>query len=226
MILRALIDQCSEGTLITSRAVRALGLRRTPVVTDVSGVGATSGTSTECVSFQLRSNLNPHFETFVPLAFVMDTVTSDLPSNQIEPQAWPHMDGLVLADPTYFKSNKIDLLIGTEMHASILLPDIRIGRRDHPIAQNSYFGWILYGQVAPAAPTVDPSATIRCHHTAISPHLETLVQRFFETEEIQEERARSEEEQWFIDFFNQHCIRQPTGKYMVRLPLKSHFDPN
>lgn len=27
-------------------------------------------------------------------------------------------------------------------------------------------------------------------------------------------------------FFNQNCIRQPSGKYMVRLPLKTHFDPN
>lgn len=221
VVLRALIDDCSEGTLISEHAANVLGLKRTSRVTDVKGVGQNAGNvSNETVNFALRSNIHQNFKTFVDIAIVMKIVTSDLPSRNVIPQDWPHIHGLVLADPYYFQSRSFDLLIGTEMSASILLPDTRIGRPDHPIARNTYFGWILHGQTAPTQPTSNSSVTVRSHHTAIN--LTSLFHDFIETEQIPEDRSHTEEEKWFLDFFNQTYQRQPNGKYMVRLPFKSH----
>lgn len=210
VVLRALIDDCSEGTF-----------KRTSAITDVKGVGQnTVNVSNEIVDFALRSNLYPNFRMFVDVAIVMKVVTSELPSRTVIPQDWPHIQGLVLADPNYFQSRKIDLLIGTEMSASISLPDTRIGRPDQPLARNTYFGWILQGQIAQTNPTKAQSIAVRSHHTAIN--LTSLFHDFIETEQIPEERSHTEEEKWFLDFFNQTCTRQSNGKYMVRLPFKSH----
>lgn len=227
LILRALIDQASEGTLITRKGANALGLRRTPMITDVDGVGNNSDVSTEYVSFALQSNLNENFETFVEMAFVVDRITSQLPSKQIIPHDWPHIRTLVLADPTYFKVNHVDLLIGNEMHAAILLPDQRIGHPDHPVAQNSQFGWLLFGKTEPPASNKTPSSfTVRCHHTTVEAQLDSLVRKFYDTEQVPEERTLSQEDKWFVDFFHRTTVRQPNGKYLVRLPLKTIFDPN
>lgn len=182
--------------------------------------------STEFVSFTLQSNLDRNYQTFVEMAFVMDVVTSKLPSRNVEPQEWPHIHGLALADPTYFEIRQVDLLIGIEMAALILLPDIRIGHPDHPMAQNSHFGWILKGKTESTHATKAHSITIRCHQTTISPKLDTIVQQFFDTEGVPEDKTLSEEEKWFIDFFNSTCTRQANGKYLVRLPLKTIVDPN
>ncbi|XP_031635614.1 uncharacterized protein LOC116348687 [Contarinia nasturtii] len=112
------------------------------------------------------------------------------------------------------------------MSAAILLPDMRIGHLEHPVAQNSHFGWILWGRTTAPANTAIHPITIQCHHTTINPNLDTLVKQFFDSEQVPEERCLTEEEQWFVKFFNQTCTRQPTGKYMVRLPIKTLFDPN
>ncbi|XP_055307625.1 uncharacterized protein LOC129571798, partial [Sitodiplosis mosellana] len=153
----------------------------------------------------------------------MKVVTSDLPSRRVTPQDWPHIHGLVLADPTYFEPGKIDLLIGSEWSASIMLPDTRIGQPNHPIARNTYFGWILHGQTASISKpnsANNQKVTIRTHHTSID--LTSLFHDFIEAERIPQEKSHTEEEKWFMDFFKQTHHRQPNGKYMVRLPFKSY----
>ncbi|XP_055307331.1 uncharacterized protein LOC129571550, partial [Sitodiplosis mosellana] len=166
------------------------------------------------------------------MVFVMDRITGPLPSKEIVPQDWPHIRTLVLADPTYFKVGEIDLLIGTEMQAAILLPDQRIGQPGHPVAQNSHFGWILFGNTEPPASdstTVSPHGkiknSVRCFHTTVDAQLDTLVRKFYDNEQVPEERVLSQEDQWFMDFFKRTTVRQPNGKYLVRLPFKTIFDP-
>ncbi|XP_055307758.1 uncharacterized protein LOC129571911, partial [Sitodiplosis mosellana] len=215
-VLRALIDDCSEGTIISEHAANVLGLRRTSAITEVNGVSQNhAGTSNEIVQFALRSNVHRDYRVFVDLAIVMKVVTSDLPSRRVTPQDWPHIHGLVLADPTYFEPGKIDLLIGSEWSASIMLPDTRIGQPNHPIARNTYFGWILHGQTASISKpnsANNQKVTIRTHHTSID--LSALFHDFIEAEKISQEKSHTEEEKWFMDFFKQTHHRQPNGKYM------------
>ncbi|XP_070075741.1 uncharacterized protein [Drosophila takahashii] len=56
--------------------------------------------------------------------------------------------------------------------------------------------------------------------------LDHLVQRFFELDSVPSERQLITEERWCKEHFRQTHVRQPNGKYMVRLPLKTLFDPS
>ncbi|XP_036319091.1 uncharacterized protein LOC118733684 [Rhagoletis pomonella] len=219
-IIRALIDNGSEATIISEHAAQTVGLTRTRTSAEISGVTGTP--SKHCnftVSFSIRSCINPDFHTEIDVAYVLNSLAIHLPSEKIVAQQWPHILGLQLADPTYFQSRRIDLLLGADMMARIMLPETRIGRFDEPIVQRTQLGWILTGNVTPVSKR---STSIRCHHSTLQ--LESLVQRFYEHEQIPEDRALSLEENWCENHFLQTHLRQPNGKYLVRLPLKHLFD--
>lgn len=224
-IARALIDDGSEGTVISEKMAHKIGLQREIAHTSVSGVGSSKSRSTHSVNFMLRSCVESDFSVNIDSALVLPTITSFLPSKRIRPQSWPHIQGLVLADPTYHTPGEIDLLIGSDMAAAILLPEMKIGRPSEPVALNSHLGWLLYGR----ADEPIGLRNVNCHHLKIEDRIdtiETMVRGFFEHEQVPAQRTLSEEEQWTVDFFKRTHIRQENGKYQVRLPLKSLCDPS
>lgn len=143
IMLRALVDDGSEGSAISEQAVQILGLKRTTMHTSVSGVSSSKSSCNHVTDFMLGSCVNSEFSVYFESALVLHRITSDLPTKPIIPQNWPHIEGLVLADPTYYQPGKIDLLIGSEMLASIFIPQMKIGLPTEPIAQNSHLGWLL-----------------------------------------------------------------------------------
>ncbi|XP_036342801.1 uncharacterized protein LOC118752058 [Rhagoletis pomonella] len=217
-IVHALIDQGSEGTLITENAVQQLGLQRHPTAADICGVGPNLfSQSRSLVSCTLRSCFAAHIES----AYVLKQLTAPLPSQEIVPQDMAHLRGLALADPKYYQPKRIDLIIGADMIAQILEPETRIGHVNQPIAQKTHLGWILSGRINSDTPS---TVTIRCHHSNLE--LEGLVRKFFENEHVPTSVPMSAQDQWCEDFFHSTYTRQANGKYLVRLPLKSLYDPN
>jgi len=99
-----------------------------------------------------------------------------------------------------------------------MLPDIRKGTVAEPIAQNTQLGWIVFG---PAEAAQTTSISIRCNLA----NLNNMVQRFFELDPVSTTKQLSAEEKWCEVHFQQTHIRQTNGKYLVRLPLKTLFDP-
>lgn len=71
-----------------------------------------------------------------------------LPPNYIKVQKWPHIEGLQLADPQFFKSAKIDIVLAADVYWAAMLEGIRKGPLGTPLAQNTEFGWILSGLVS------------------------------------------------------------------------------
>ncbi|XP_043065265.1 uncharacterized protein LOC122320844 [Drosophila ficusphila] len=218
MIVRALIDHGSEGTLVTENVVQDLGLRRFPVSAEITGVGENS--TNKCkhrTGFTLSSCIHPQFQMSVDTAFVLRSLTSPLPRTNIYLQNWSHIQGLELADPTFTRSGRIDLLIGVDVIPQLMLSEVRKGAQDQPIAQRTQLGWIVFGKTNQI---FSHAISIRCHQT----NLESLVNMFFELEIIPETRQLTAEEQWCEDHFKRTHTRQPNGKYMVRLPFKTQFD--
>ncbi|XP_036342838.1 uncharacterized protein LOC118752096 [Rhagoletis pomonella] len=217
-IVHALIDQGSEGTLITENAVQQLGLQRHPTAADICGVGPNLfSQSRSLVSCTLRSCFAAHIES----AYVLKQLTAPLPSQEIVPQDMAHLRGLALADPKYYQPKRIDRIIGADMIAQILEPETRIGHVNQPIAQKTHLGWILSGRINSDTPS---TVTIRCHHSNLE--LEGLVRKFFENEHVPTSVPMSAQDQWCEDFSHSTYTRQANGKYLVRLPLKSLYDPN
>ncbi|XP_070139213.1 uncharacterized protein [Drosophila bipectinata] len=220
VLVRALIDHGSEGTLITESLVQTLGLSRTPISAEITGIGDSShNRCRHSTNFVLSSISGSQFTSFVSTAFILRTLTGHLPKSEVDPRSFQHLKGLQLADPNFARSGRIDVLVGVDLIPQLMLPEIRRGTHEEPIAQNTLLGWIVFG---PVRESMTHSITVRCNTTT----LDHLVQRFFEIDSVPSERQPTTEERWCEEHFRQTHVRQPNGKYMVRLPLKTLFDPS
>ncbi|CAK1542230.1 unnamed protein product [Leptosia nina] len=79
-----------------------------------------------------------------------------MPSTTIDISSWSHISSLKLADPSCHKPSPIDVLLGAEIFASLLLPGNIVGTRTQPSAINSVFGWLLTGS---------RNIALRCFHS-------------------------------------------------------------
>jgi len=218
-LVRALIDHGSEGTLITENIVQALRLKRHPVRAEITGIGNTS--HNQCrhsTDFTITSRSGSDFYAYVSSAFILRLLTGHLPKKNVIIKSCKHLQGLPFANPNFIKSGRIDLLIGVDITPQLMLRDIRKGTVAEPSAQNTQLGWIVFG---PAEAAQTTSISIRCNWA----NLNNMVHRFFELDQVSTTRQLGAEEKWCEHHFQQTHIRQPNGKYLVRLPLKTLFDP-
>ncbi|KAH8329704.1 hypothetical protein KR059_002239 [Drosophila kikkawai] len=116
------------------------------------------------------------------------------------------------------KDIRVDLILGVDMLAQIMLPDTRIGLPGEPIAQNTRFGWILSGR----AEGVREATQLRCHRVQLD--TEALLKRFCEVESVPDRPIATEGDLWCESFFQKTHVRRPDGRYVVRLPFKTYLD--
>lgn len=109
--LRALIDQGSEANFITESALTALQLPKKAVQAIISGIGSSHGQAKHLTSLTLWSQHNRSFNIDIE-ALVMGRITNLLPSSTVKPQRWEHLVDLTLADPSYYRSGRIDSIPG------------------------------------------------------------------------------------------------------------------
>ncbi|CAK1580256.1 unnamed protein product [Parnassius mnemosyne] len=109
--VRALLDQGSQCSFITESTVQRLGLRKTQILGQISGLGEHETTSKAMVIIELQSRVDSNFRIKVE-AFVLKTITAPLPTCKIDPSSWIELEGLVLADPEYHTPSHIDMLLG------------------------------------------------------------------------------------------------------------------
>lgn len=105
--LRTLIDQGSQATFITEKATQLLKLKRRPIKGTVVGVGNTK----TGIKHEVQLQIGPHWSSrkYLPIqAYVMTKqLTTNMPTRTIISQSWPHLEGLNLADPSYFTPGSI-----------------------------------------------------------------------------------------------------------------------
>ncbi|KAL0839852.1 hypothetical protein ABMA28_016477 [Loxostege sticticalis] len=224
MTLRSLLDQGSQASFITESAVQLLGLKKETSKSVISGVGndcKTSVNSKHVVHIKLQSIHDPTFNIKVK-AHVLTKLTAFLPERQVDIQLWSNMPKLRLADPNFNVPNKIDLLLGAEVYCQILSEGLIKGPIGTPIAQNTRLGWILSGQVSESRKTESICNSITTLHTQVVEE-EFDLKRFWEIESDQcllTTPHRTPEEQRCEEFYKKTTTRDPSGRYIVKLPFK------
>ncbi|XP_070167796.1 uncharacterized protein [Polyergus mexicanus] len=210
----ALVNQGSEISLVAESLAQRLRLTRAPTSTAIVGVG---GRSTGARG-QVELTLSP-LRDGPPLrisAFVLDRLTTTSGGLRADRHSWRHLDNLELANPDFFAADPVELLLGADVCAKILQPGLRRGGRQQPMAQRTTLGWILSGAVgvAPAA------RTARTYHCSGDDGLHSLVQQFWQQEEVDATAApltvaEKEAEEHFV----QTHSRDASGRFVVRLPI-------
>ncbi|XP_024889750.1 uncharacterized protein LOC112466093, partial [Temnothorax curvispinosus] len=217
MKARALIDQGSEVSIITERVTQILKLTRSHSFTSLTGIGAQKSQKTKgLVSFIIKSHFKSDFELTVN-AYILPKLTSSLPSIKHDKDKWNHLQGLELADPTFFKPGSIDLILGADRYGQIIEEGIIRGEIDTPIAQLTKLGWIVSGVTNHAK----SGNLVEGYHVTVDNEIFDLVKRFWEVEEIVTcKKSLSVDEQDCENHFVATHSRDANGRYVVKLPFK------
>jgi hypothetical protein len=115
--VRVILDNCSQGSFITQKCLRRLGLRFTPSKMHVKGInpGAESISPgfSECIIRPRNSSIDQQ----KIIAYVLPNITGDQPSNPVDISRWKHISNLNLADPDFNSPHRVEMLLGGDVYA-------------------------------------------------------------------------------------------------------------
>lgn len=147
---------------------------------------------------------------------ILNRITGSLPSNRIQVESWPHLEGLSLADPQYNEPLPIDLLIGADVFPYVVSGDKKQGDVNQPIAFTTVFGWVLMGRVS------SPIASIPVTMCSTLESIDRTFKQFLEVENVLTVEKRDTECE---EMYKETTSRQPDGRYIVHLPFKQQKLP-
>ncbi|XP_075163099.1 uncharacterized protein LOC142235724 [Haematobia irritans] len=208
--LRALLDPGSQGSLISESAVQLMGLRRFRSHCKVVGVGQGSENLSR---FSVELDLYTRKQQLVLscTALVLPNLSSYTPDPASRNISLPNVEIESLADPFFYKSDSIDLILGSDICSKIKIPTESFIYNDL-FFQNTHFGWVFSGPN-----NTETSNKINIHNV----NLESILKSFWEQEEIPLRRKLSNEELACEDHFRATTTRNRDGRYMVSLPFRS-----
>ncbi|XP_055905489.1 uncharacterized protein LOC129940981 [Eupeodes corollae] len=219
--LRALVDPGSEASFITESAAQLLNMKKERSCANIIGVGeTTTSTSKYKVTFTILSRVNANFSLQLN-ALVLPKLTALLPTQNITNSNWSHLQNLTLADPSFNKTNKIDVLLGSDVYPFIILEGLIKGEQGSPIAQKTELGWVLSGGIS----SKNNSKITSLHMKTEPQTLDNLLVKFWELERVPNRQLLSPEEEQCETHFCRTHQRQLDGKYMVQLPFKEVAPP-
>lgn len=216
-ILRTFIDMGSGGALISERATQLLCLPRRHENMPLTGVDNVSlGKSTNSVQIQIESAVDESFKLALD-AHVLRTIIPPRKFPDDLVKTWTHLNDITLADPHYMNPSHIDLLFGVDIYGLIIKKGIRKGLAHEPVAQNSHFGWLVFG--------ISEHSSFNVQINAIS--LGENLRKFWENEEMLVKPIMTEEHANCVEHFQRTHERLPDGSFMVSLPFNmNQNDPH
>ena len=215
--LRALLDPGSEVTFISEVLQRKLDLPVKPIHAQISGMSSVvTATASKLCTLRLGSK---YISTFSILAnaIVLKRLTSDLPTCTIRQDEISQPIDIELADPYFYESSKIDLVIGADLYPSIIKEGVKPNIFGSLVAQNTVFGWVLSGPLPQES--CNSFSTVLSFFSEIS--LDQQIAKFWEIEEILEPKPLSDEDRICEEAYQKTTSRDSNGRYVVCLPFKN-----
>ncbi|XP_014212666.1 uncharacterized protein LOC106642402 [Copidosoma floridanum] len=230
VLVRVLVDQDSQSSLVTRSLCEVLRLKTHSVSISLAGVEDSPLTH---VTRRTYINFQPHFDSCVKRdteALHVPKISSYKPPTSRSLVDISYIQEPQLADPDYHSLDKIDVLLEAFVHAYIIQNSIQRGSLDQPITSASQIGWLLSEPVSFVSKSV-PSFKQASHlitapeeiavmHISKGSDLDEVMQRFWLVEkplskpELKEDDLRCEEQ------FNLKHSQSPDGHFVVKLPFK------
>nr|XP_041632379.1 uncharacterized protein LOC121502737 [Drosophila kikkawai] len=211
----------SQLHIITYRLAHSLQLPNVKSTATVSGLGDSKFCSD---GFSVNITLKSQASDFVSSISVLvaPAITDDQPSFTVSPEDWNIPSNIRLADPQFFRSQRIDLLIGASLFFELLcVGQIKLSD-GLPLLQKTRLGWVVIG--GGSAPRQSAALAVQSIAGTLvgdDPGLESVVRKFWEVENVGESGSqRTKEELDCEAHFNANFTRLPSGEYSVRLPTK------
>ncbi|XP_055614961.1 uncharacterized protein LOC129761273 [Toxorhynchites rutilus septentrionalis] len=213
-IARALLDSGSECCFATTQLSQTMAVTRTRIDLPIAGIGK----SLTNVKHQFRAVIKSrtrNYSSCVDL-LILPKLTIDLPSVDVNIDHWNIPTNIDLADPAFFKSSSIDIILGAEIFFDLFSIPGRISLGDFlPSLTNSVLGWVVSGRTAQS----QRQSSVRCNVATIA-DLHNDMEKFWNIEEDPSANNHSPDETACEEFFQRTVARDSSGRYMVRLPFK------
>lgn len=211
---RAIIDSGSQSTFITEKLKNRLSLPTRRNLVHVSGINQlVAETSNRSCVFTLRSRFEPSFKLEV-WAPVLKSLPSNLPPYTLDKIQHRDATNMELADPKFYISQPVDLLIGMDIGPLIFKIGAPMKSIGTLLAQRTVFGWIVGG------PLRDGSQKQRQITLCNTISLEKILTRFWEVEETPKQVLKSEDDVFCEQNYIETTRRNKVGRYIVTLPFK------
>lgn len=173
----------------------------------------------ELVDLIIKSRISPYKLTIN--CGILDTIAQYSPGQYFDKSmiCLPHF--VKLADPSFNKPGRIDILLGSEFtFSSLKNGQLRLGLNGL-VAQETEFGWVFGGAL-----NVANNRAVRqkiCNVTINSRNwdLNETLMRFWALGEIQEKRHVTDQERLCEEMFKKSHTRESDGRYAVDLPINS-----
>ena len=177
---RGLLDSGSSTSFVSDRLAQSLGLPLSTQHIRIMGItGMSRNSPLQSIATFSISPILSSTETMQISAIVVPRVTCDLPTQPINfSTKWSHLNDLHLADPNFGQPSKIDILLGANIYADVLLHGRRSGPPGTPVAFETKFGWVLTGKTSDL--TLSPA--VASHHVATLSG-DDILRKFWEIEE-------------------------------------------
>ena len=134
---QAVLDSASSASFVSEQLAQSLCLPRSLRVSSISGIASLTGKSSkQTVTQFIVSPLVKPGKKFKVSAIIMPHVTCDLPVSPVNSNGWDHFSDLTLADPSFGKPGRIDILLGADIFVNVLLQGQWIGSPGSPVALN------------------------------------------------------------------------------------------
>ncbi|XP_063989968.1 uncharacterized protein LOC135169161 [Diachasmimorpha longicaudata] len=154
---------------------------------------------------------------------ILRKLTAILPSFSCESANVGSLENLQLADQQYLQPGPIDIIIGSDNYGRIILNEVVKSKQSRVVGQRTVFGWILSGPINCTSRSARISlAAVR---ESSKERLLELLQQFWVQEELPVQRSENSElspdEMECERHFTSTHSRDSTGRYIVKLPLKT-----
>lgn len=214
---RVILDSASQTHFVTEPFAKLLALERQPASYLVSGLNGTDTRIKSKIEVRIESRINGYSLQLESL--IAPKITGDLPAYSIDVRKWPLPAGIELADPAFFKRNKIDMLIGADVFWDLIKSEqIEMGP-NLPTLRDTKFGWVVGGSVSSTTP--ERPRTL-CTVTE-EDRLSDILKQFWMIEGSDEllapgpgDTASNVE---CLEHYRRTHQRDDEGRYIVRLPF-------
>lgn len=128
--MRGIVDSGSQVTFITRAQAKKLNLKPFNASVSVQGLDRMSTKANSAVECQVTSIHNID-QSIKINAVIVDKICDTMPTVSLPPGTRKQFSNLLLADPEYFESGTVNILLGAD-----IFPYMYITKRS-----NCYFSW-------------------------------------------------------------------------------------
>ncbi|XP_062565473.1 uncharacterized protein LOC134227812 [Armigeres subalbatus] len=210
---RTLLDSASQTHFVTERFANVLDLQKEPADYLVSGL---DGKNTR-IKFKVQIRITSRITNYSILlnCLVTPKIIGDLPMQCPDIREWPLPSGVQLADPSFFKKQRIDILIGADVFWDLMKPNRFKLAPDLPTITETELGWIVGGSF--------PTSKKQHHRTFCTvienDNLDYLLNKFWEVEGLEDQRSITMTDEECLEHFRSTYQRDDEGRFHVRLPF-------